>query len=177
MVTPEKTRVADAAHVLNDFIGDFITGVMVFHEYSKQYQLGKMTLEAMVPIQKMCLSNIVLAFAKLEEFWKHYHDLIPHEHRDACKEILKSLRVRKVKDFRNKYVGHIWDNSKQRPLVHSEVMYSLSILAAPDFDSFLDWINTPRENIYPKTVVSVVEAVRDSLMFHHGLLPKEVINR
>lgn len=172
MANPEKARIVEAVDVLNDFIGDFITGVMVFREYSQQFQLGKLTLEMMVPIQKMCLSNVVLAFAKFEEFWKHYHNLIPQAHREACKAILKSMRARKVKDFRNKCVGHIWDNEKQRPLAHSEVMSALSTLAAPDFDSFLDWINKPRGNVYPNTVVSVVEAVRDELMSLHGLLPQ-----
>jgi hypothetical protein len=177
METAENSRAAEAANVLNDFIGDFITGVMVFREYSQQYQMGKMTLEAMVPIQKMCFSNIVLAFAKFEEFWNHYHELIPQKYCVDCKNILKSLRARKVKDFRNKCVGHIWDKEKHRPLAHSEVMCALSTLAAPDFDSFLNWVNTPRGNVYPNTVVSIVEAVRDALILQHDLLPEEVINR
>src|SRR5450759_3858364 len=106
MATTDRARAVDAVDVLNDFVGDFITGGMVLREYAKHHHEGTLPLELMVPIQKMCLSYVVLAFAKFEEFWKHYHDLVPDEHRDGCKSILKALRVRKVTDFRNRCVGH-----------------------------------------------------------------------
>ena len=173
----DRARAIDAADVLNDFIGDFITGVMVFREYSKELQEGRIKLEMMVPIQKMCLSSLVLAFAKFEEFWKHYHDVVPKEHRDACKSILKAIQVRKITEFRNRCVGHIWDNAKQRPLAHSEVMRALEVMAVPNFAAFLDWINNPKANTYPSTVVSIVEAVRDAIVAGHGIRPEEIVNR
>ena len=177
MATSDRGRAVDAADVLNDFIGDFITGVMVLREYSKQHQEGKLQLELMIPIQKMCLSYLVLAFAKYAEFWKHYHDLVPQEHHNACKTILKSMQIRKITEFRNRCIGHIWDNGKQRPLAHSEVMSALATITAPDFAAFLNWINNPKANTYPSTVVSVVETVRDSLMLAHGIQPHEIVDR
>lgn len=177
MTTSDRARAVDAADVLNDFIGDFITGVMVLHEYSKQHREGKLQLVQMIPIQKMCLSHLVLALAKFEEFWKHYHDLIPQEHRDACKSILKAMRTRKVSEFRNRCVGHIWDKGKQRPLAHSEVMTALEAIAVPDFAAFLSWINNPKANTYPLTVVSIVETVRDALVSAHSIQPEEFVDR
>lgn len=173
----DRARAIDAADVLNDFIGDFITGVMVFHDYSNQLQQGKLQMVQMVPIQKMCLSNVVLGFAKFEEFWRHYHDIVPEEHRAACKAILKEIRTRKIGDFRNHCVGHIWDNEKKRPLMLSEVMSALEVLAAPNFKAFLDWVNNPRANVYPTTVVSVIEAVRDSISAQHKIHPDEIFKR
>jgi hypothetical protein len=177
MTTIDRSRAIDAADVLNDFIGDFVTGVMVFREYSAQLKAGRLSLEMMVGIQKMCLSNIVLAFAKFEEFWKHYHDVVPIEHRDACKSILKAIRNRKITEFRNQVVGHIWNTSERRPLRHSEVMQALESMAAQDFGAFLDWINNPKTNTYPSTVVSIVEAVRDAIVSLHGIRPEEIVNR
>ena len=37
-----RARAIDAADVLNDFLGDFVTGVMVFREYSAELQRGKL---------------------------------------------------------------------------------------------------------------------------------------
>ena len=119
----------------------------------------------------------MLAFEKYEEFWKHYHDLVPQEHRDACKAILNSIRVRKVAEFRNRCVGHIWDKGKQRPLAQSEVLSALATIVVPDFAAFLNWINNPKANTYPSTVVSVVEAVRDALVLVYSIQPQEIVSR
>jgi hypothetical protein len=177
VATSDRARAVDAVDVLNDFIGDFITGVMVLREYRKQHYEGKLQVELMIPIQKMCLSHLVLSFAKFEEFWQHYHDLVPQEHRDPCKNIRKSMRVRKISEFRNRCVGHIWDNGKQRPLAHSEVMSALAAIMEPDLVAFLDWINSPSANTYPLTVVSVVEAIRNALLAIYDIQPHEFIDR
>ncbi len=164
----DRAHAIDAVDVLNDFIGDFITGVMVLREYSVYFNADKIPLEMMVGIQKMCLSNLVLAFAKFKEFWKHYHDIVPMEHRDACKAILKSIRERKITEFLNRCVGHIWDNDKQRPLANSEIMDALKFMVRSNFDQFLEWINNPKANTYPLTVVSVIETVRDTIVEIHS---------
>jgi len=107
----------------------------------------------------------------------HYHDVVPIEHRDACKSILKAIRNRKITEFRNQVVGHIWNTSERRPLRHSEVMQALESMAAQDFGAFLDWINNPKTNTYPSTAVSIVEAVRDAIVSLHGIRPEEIVNR
>jgi len=172
-----RARAADAADVLNDFLGDFVTGVMVFREYSAHLQQGKLLWMQMVPIQKMCISNIVLAFAKFEEFWQHYSDVVPAEHRDACKQILKEVRERKITDFRNHCVGHIWNKQQRRPLAHSEVIAALEVMVKQNFPAFLKWVNDPHGNDYPKTVVSVIETVRDAICQQHQISPEELVGR
>ena len=85
--------------------------------------------------------------------------------------------VRKVTEFRNHCVGHIWDNQKQRPLTHSEVMSALGAIAVPNIAEFLDWLNNPKSTKYPASVVPVVEAMRDALVRVHGIQPHEIVNR
>jgi hypothetical protein len=172
-----RARAVDAADVLNDFLGDFVTGVMVFREYHAEFQRGKLIDIQMVPIQKMCISNIVLAFAKFEEFWQHYSDVVPEPRRQACKNILKEIRERRITDFRNHCVGHIWNKQQRRPLTHSEVRTSLEFMVREDFAAFLNWINTPGGNEYPKTVVSIIETVRDAICAEHNVRPEEMIAR
>jgi hypothetical protein len=177
MSITDRAAAVDAADVLNDFIGDLITGVMLLRENSAQHQQGKIPLNMMIPIQKMCLSHLVLALAKFDEFWKHYQKLVPQKHRNDCLAILKILRDRKVIDFRNRCVGHIWDKKQNRPLAHTEVMNALAVIMEPNITDFLNWINNPTSNIYPSTVVSVVEAVRDDLMLAYEIQPDEFVNR
>jgi len=172
-----REKALDAVDVLNDFLGDFVTGVMVFREYSAQHKSGRLPLELMVGVQRMCLSSIVLAFAKFEEFWKHYKVVVPVEHHQACKTVLKEIRVRKITDFRNQVVGHVWNTETKRPLRHSEVMEALAHVTSPDFGTFLNWVNSPKGNTYPHTVVSVVETVRDAINVAHGIDATEVVGR
>jgi hypothetical protein len=129
-----------------------------------------------VPVQRMCVSHIALAFSKFEEFWTHYHDLVPEAHRRPCKDILREIRERKITEFRNRCVGHIWNKDEKRPLKQSEIMAALEKMARSDFNGFLQWVNTPRNN-YPDTVVSVVEAVRDGIFQEWRIDPREAIER
>jgi len=164
-----RNKAIDAADTLNDFIGDLITGVMVLRKYAIEQQKGRVITQQMIAIQKMCLSYIVLTLCKFLEFWEHYHDLVPYEHHDVCKAL--------VKKFRNKCVGHLWDTKKQRILAHSEVLKRLEVVIENDLLSFLNWINDPKSNSYPSTVVSIVETVRDALLAGHAIQPDEIINR
>ena len=72
MMNPQnRTNAIDAADLLNDLVGDIITGVMVFREYNQQYRSGNIPLIMMSPIQKMCLSHIMLSLTKWVEIHKN----------------------------------------------------------------------------------------------------------
>ena len=74
-------------------------------------------------------------------------------------------------------MGHIWDNAKERPLVHSEIVARLNQITGNDLGRFLRWVNDPDGNVYPATVVSIVEAIRDAIMRQHSISPDEFIER
>lgn len=173
----DRARAIDAVDVLNDFIGDFVTGTMVLREYSQQHNENKLPLAPMIATQKMCISYLVLAFAKFEEFWEHYHDLVPLENRDACKAVLKVMRIRQITEFRNRAVGHIWDRQTKRPLKHSEIVSAIAAIATPDLTAFLDWVNNPAINAGTSTVVSMIETIRDSIASKHNISPDEIVRR
>jgi hypothetical protein len=172
-----KMRALDAVDTLTDFIGDLIAGVMVLREYVIAREKGCLEELTLITIRKMCLSHVVLTLCKFHEFWQHYKDLVPLEHREAAKDILKTLEKKKIKDLRNKWVGHIWDKDRKRPLIHSEIIERFDILVDGDLSTFLDWINNPKNNTYPTTVVSIVEEIRNSIMTTHGISLKEIIAR
>lgn len=172
-----RERTIDAVAVLNDFIGDFITPERAFQDFAGRLKHGEFPVESFVPLQRMCISHIALAFAKLEEFWEHYHDLVPGECRDDLKAVLKEMRSRGITEFRNRCAGHIWDKKAKRPLKHSEVLDAIERMANGDFPAFLKWVNDPANNDYPRTVVSVIEMVRNKIAAQHSILPEEVVGR
>jgi hypothetical protein len=177
MGASDRAAAVHAVDTLNDFVGDFVSGVMLLREYNAQYQAGKAPLPLMVTVQKICLSHLVLGLAKFVEFYQRFHQIIPSEHRDVVKGLVRTIERKGVVNFRNKCVGHIWDTDQGRPLIHSEIMSRLEQTTGNDFDGFLKWINEPRGNTFPTSVVSIVETVRDTLMAQHAITPDEVINR
>jgi hypothetical protein len=173
----DRQLAIDAADLLNDFIGDIVTGVMAYREYDQQHRSGRLPLNLMIPIQKMCLSHLTLTLSKWLEVHEKYHAIFPTETVAVCRELNKTIRQRGIPDFRNKCIGHIWDKKVGRPLVQSEIMARLDKIVAGDLPAFLKWLNDPKGNTYPETVVSIVEKIRDDLVAQHGIRPDEIIDR
>lgn len=173
-----RERALDAVAILNDLVGDFVTGSMSHRLFLKSFKEGKITQDQMIGIQKMCLSHLALALCKCIEFWEKYHDLISEEQREDYKDLINKIGKRNVRGFRNKYIGHIWDQKEKRPLFTSEIMkYFDSFSEDGSLYTFLDWINKPNENVFPLTVVSIVESLRDSLQNEYSIQPDEIISR
>lgn len=177
MTDPLRAKAVHAADTLNDFVGDLVSGTMLFREWDTQFKAGRVPEMLMVNVQKICISHLVLCLCKFVEFYKRFHQLIPSAYRETCKALVQDITRKGVIEFRNKCVGHIWDTELQRPLVHSEIMTRLSRFTYGDMSVFLDWINNPKGNQFPSTVVSVVEKVRDALMSDYSITPDEIIHR
>jgi hypothetical protein len=168
---------ADAAGLLNDLVGDLATSTNMLRQAHVQVDRGQISAEQMVGIQKMCLSHLVIACTKLVEIYDRYNRIIPDESRSEIKKLVAEFNRRGIASFRNKVVGHIWDNNHGRPWRLSEIMAALDTMAGGNVISFLDWANNPKDNSYPVTIFSVVEHARDALMSQFGLSPDDVINR
>ena len=171
-----RLRAIQAADTLNDFVGDFVSGVMLLREYDAHHRVEKVSMPLMVTVQKICLSHLILSLCRFREFYARFKNVIPEAHRDTCKKLVKTIEAKGVVHFRNKVVGHIWDKEKNRPLLNSEIMGRLNHMTDSNIGAFLVWLNDPKANIYPSTVVSIVETVRDSIMKEYGLSPDEIIN-
>ena len=94
----------------------------------------------MLNVKRICISHLVLALSKFDEFYERFLQVIPSPHRQTCKGLLREIRRKGALDFRNKCVGHIWDKERQRPLLHSEIMNRLDLLTGGDIGGFLNWI-------------------------------------
>jgi len=103
----DRDRAVDAVAILNGFVGDLVAGTNILVDYAERHQAGTFPFELMIAVSNLCLSHLILAVAKFEEFWRRYNDLVPKEHHGACKSIMKFSQDRKITNFRNRYVGHI----------------------------------------------------------------------
>ncbi|HZR04535.1 MAG TPA: hypothetical protein VFA61_01750 [Candidatus Udaeobacter sp.] len=172
-----REKAVHAADILNDLIGDLVGGTMLFRYWITEFQAGRVPETLMVNVQKICVSHLVLGLFKFTEFYQRFNQVIPQEHSETCKALLAEINRKGAAEFRNKCVGHIWDNEQQRPLIQSEIMTRLDRLTGGDMPGFLNWINKPTPDESPSTVVTVVETVRDALMSEYSISSDEFIDR
>ncbi|MDX9762878.1 MAG: hypothetical protein RBT82_12560, partial [Desulfomonilia bacterium] len=77
----------------------------------------------------------------------------------------------------NKHIGHIWDKDNKRPLHNSEILRRVNEITQNNIEEFLKWVNDPTDNVFPKTVVSIVETVRDRLVQDFKIDYDEITNK
>lgn len=172
-----RDKAVNAVDVLNDLVADLITGTNVLRDYHALHKRSKLPTELMVGVQKMCLSHLILGCCKFIEFYEHFHDILPTEDRMRAKALVRKFDSRGMVDFRNKVVGHIWDKSKRRPLLLSEITKSLEKITERNLHTFLDWINKLEARSQPESVAGIVEAIRGKLVIMYVISPDEVLNR
>lgn len=131
-----RNDAVDATDILNDFVGDFVSGVMVLIEYRTILLNDPVQKDALIAIQKMCLSHLILTLYKWLEFYEKYHSLFEGELKNECKELTKIIKSRNIDTFRNKCVGHIWDKDKKRPMYNSEIDKYLNKIMLYDIEKF-----------------------------------------
>ena len=81
----------------------------------------------------------------------------------------KKFKKKGIINFRNKYVGHIWDNDNQRPLLKEEIDEYLEKIIGENESAFIEWVNNPKANNFPNTVVSITEEARQTIVDKYNL--------
>ncbi len=156
----DKEKAIQAWRLLNDFVGDIIAATRVPEALE---QSGILDQRALRVTNRMCFSHMIITLSKWAELYERYASLIPEDCRPACKELRKEIDRRKIRGFRNKCVGHIWDKDVNRPLTEGELDSYINDIVGDDPLVFVEWLNNPRANEFPNTVVSIVETTRDRL--------------
>ena len=177
MIEIERNSILDAIYVLNDLVNDLMAGTMVFENYQSRFTRGEFSQPGIVVVQKMCVSHLILGLNKLCEFWEVFHQLVPAELRPEIKDLVSELQRRGIKEFRNTVVAHVWDRKRRRTPTQTEAIEQLNRISAGDPGGFLEWLNNPNDNAYPKTVVSIVQNLRDHLLALHGVNADEIFQR
>ena len=161
---PKKRQDAiHAFHILNYFVGDLVAASQVRRLFQSPGVTSKVSRTTVACVNRMSLAYLFLTLDKWTEFYDRFHHVIPDDCRAECKSLLKEVRRRKIKGFRNTFVGHIWDKKLERPLTGPEIEAAAEAIVEGDQDAFSAWCNNHERNEYPDTVVSIVERTRDRL--------------
>jgi hypothetical protein len=169
-----RPKAIEAVRILNDFVGDLVAGTRSMEVFESPGFSSKIGANTQLILRRMCLSHLVVTLSKWAELYDSYKAVIPSETRAACLKLRKEIDARGIRDFRNTVVGHIWDSELKRPLMRSEVDTRLAKVLGDDEQSFLIWINSPTDNVFPKTVVAICEAVRDGIRSEYGIENSEI---
>lgn len=167
----------DAAIILNDFVGDITSGVVVLMHYRARLLNDSDSRHALTAVQKMCLSHLILTLYKWLEFYEKYHNLFEDQLKEQCKQLTTRIKKRNVINFRHKCIGHIWDNDKNRPVYNSEIHAYLNKIMLNDTNEFLCWLHNPDGNKYPNSVVSIIEKCRNDIAKTHGIEYSEILQK
>lgn len=169
-----RIKAIEAYRILNDFVGDLVAGTRSLEAFELPGFGSQIGANTQLVLRRMCLSHLVVTLSKWSELYDRYKPVIPSESRAACLELRKEIEKRGIRDFRNAVVGHIWDSKLKRPLMRAEVDTRLAQVLGDSQSSFLAWINNPTGNLFPKTVVTICEAVREGIRAEHGLNDTEI---
>ena len=135
-------RELEAVRLLNDLEYDLLAATGSFRIYQSNYFNKKLTPQNKAILDRMHISYILLSLAKLNEFYKNYHQYIPsHLRTHAKRTFQKEIESRGIIYFRNKVVGHIYDKKTKKPLKTADIENRLK-----ERDSFQGRLYRPSPN-------------------------------
>ena len=169
-----REKALEAANVLDLILVDIITCTNVLRIFDKPFFSRRFSPIMAAGIHRMCLWYLLLALCKWHEFYSRYKRILPEECVTICRDLSKEIENRGIIIFRNKVIGHIWDKEAECPLSDKEVSEYIRRITKDNFTGFYQWIIDFKENIYPKTVVSIVETLRDKIMEQNSISPEEL---
>ena len=171
-----RSRALDAIRLLDRLLIDIVVGTRsldIFESLNSKNTIQPVVFHGM---RRMSHSHTLLGLSKFIEFYKTYHGLIPPACRAPCKNMMKKIESKKIYDFRSKYVAHVIDEDTGRPLNLNELEDYIGAIFGQDETSFIRWVND-QKNVFPTTVVSVLENTRDEMMKENGISKGELSQR
>ena len=165
----EKGR--EAFRLSNDLLHDLVSGASAHTVFETVFDRNpvQVPVDVRTAATRMCLFHVIITLAKWTEFQKRYRDVIPAEVAGRAKDLSKEIAARGIVAFRNKVVGHIWDNDSQRALTSGEIQERLNAFVPGGARPFLKWAGDPLAGDDVKRPPSVIEAVRDAIKTAYGL--------
>ncbi|MBI2509489.1 MAG: hypothetical protein HYV99_05860 [Betaproteobacteria bacterium] len=160
--------------MLNEFIGDLVIGSRAMGWLDAPSLQAKVSQEFKVTMHRMCVWHVIATLSKWQEVYDCYHEVFPDDVRKASRDLRKELERRGVRDFRNTVVGHILDKKTKKPISKADIDKKLNDIFSGSYEGFLLWVNTPGGNVFPSTVVSIVEEIRDRLTQKYSITPAEL---
>src|SRR5712691_8931926 len=171
-MNPDRDHKArEAFRLANDLMMDLIAGSQAYAIFQRGFDQGpnQPPEHLRVAVNRLCLFHAIVSLTKWTELYDRYKDVIPPDVRDAAKGLRKEIEQRGIVEFRNKVVGHIWDDDQGRALTNDEVEERLTRLTRSDVRGFLEWVNNTGSEDNTGTAAGVIEAVRERIREVHKL--------
>jgi hypothetical protein len=168
-----RDEVLDAVRLLDRLLIDVVVGTRsldIFERLNSKTAIRPVVFHGM---RRLSHSHTLLGLSKFIEFDKAYHNLIPLPCQTPCKDMMKIIESKRIYDFRSKYVAHVIDEDTGRPLNLNQVEEYIEAIFGQDETNFIKWVND-QKNIFPTTVVSVLEKTRDKKMEENGISQEEM---
>ncbi len=160
----------------NDLHLDLITATQTYLHFQRLFAVNPPTDMIRTGTNRLCLWYLLLTLSKWIEFYDRYKAIIPSDAQDHAKNLRKTIYNKGIQDFRNKVIGHIWDDTTKSPITIEEGDKQLQrILGSDDIDGFMRWINDPDGNQFPENAVMVVQRVRDRIQEFNGFTANDLI--
>ncbi|EJY0885057.1 hypothetical protein V5H21_17220 [Vibrio cholerae] len=154
------SRFEELQWLLIDIVTDLLAPSQVFVE--------EVASELYMPINRMCLSQIVISLCRFDEVYCHYgleFKQLPDHLLVKIRNIKKEIENRKMYSFRSTYIGHAFKkgSSQKTPLTSAEIQSGLNQVIDNDQVAFFDWIFPLDENV--RNGESVVEVLNEAAQF------------
>ncbi len=123
----------------------------------------------------MAISHLVVSLAKWTEFYRHYRTILPADAHDACLALHHQIIAAALSTSATQLSVIYWIMIRSGPLTSREIDERLERVIAGNREDFLRGINNTTANIFPHTVVTITEHVRDRLRQEYDLRDEEIV--
>lgn len=168
-----RDRALDAARLLDRLLVDVVVGTRsleIFERLNSKTTIRPIVFHGM---RRMSHSQTLIGLSKFIEFYNAYHNLIPPACRTPCKNMMKKIKSKRIYDFRSKYIAHVIDEDTGRPLNLNQLEDYVEAIFGQDDTNFIKWVND-QKNVFPTTVVSVLEKTRNEIMKENVISEEEI---
>lgn len=169
--TVVRRRSIQACRLLSDIAGELLAGTRAPLAFEQTMTFHPRLARIML---RMCFSHLIVTLAKWPDFCRRYRPLIPRDCREACEELTKTLKAKRVEEFRDCTVGRIWHQRGNTALTSDELDRRIEQITDASPEAFLSWLNNHHHNRFPETVVSIVEHLLDRIKDEHDLSDTDI---
>ena len=167
---PNQDRmVREAFRLASDLMMDLVAGTQIYYLLTRRFPELEVPDHVRVAVTRLCLFHTIISLSKWVELYDRYLSIIPLDSRDIAKSLKKEVEERGIVDFRNKVVGHIWDDDQGRALTNAEVAQRLDVITKSDVAGLFKWVNDGKLEPNPKTATGMIEHVRDRIREAYSL--------
>jgi hypothetical protein len=166
----------EAFRLANDLMTDLVTGGSAYVVFQSLFERNPAAVPDHVrtAATRLCLFHAIITLSKWVELYDRYRDVIPTDVKELAKHLRKEITDRGIMAFRNKVVGHVWDDDQRRALTNAEVEERVIALAGSDVATFLRWAAEPLSATNTTSPVAIIETVRDSIRQSYGLTDQDL---